>query len=106
MIAWVWLGLALLATAGGQVLFKYASVARSRPALIAAILVFCFAPPASYFALKELSLATVYLSTALAQLAVVVASMLLFDERYTRIQWAGLSLILIGVVIFNLDKVL
>jgi multidrug transporter EmrE-like cation transporter len=90
-----------LTTAGGQVLFKTASDRRSRSLTMAAVALFCFAPPASFFALRTLSLATVYVSTALAQLVVVLASMWLFGERYTRFQWTGLMLIVAGVITFN-----
>lgn len=101
MSHWLWLLLALLATAGGQVLFKYASDRRSRSLVATAIMLFCLAPPASFLALRGLGLATVYVSTVLAQLLAVLAAMVLFGERYSRAQWAGFALILIGVGIFN-----
>jgi multidrug transporter EmrE-like cation transporter len=101
MNPWIWLGVALVATAAGQVLFKYASSRRSRPLVIATILLFCLVPPASFLALRGLSLATVYISTALAQLLAVGAAMAVFGERYSRFQWIGLALILFGVGVFN-----
>jgi len=104
MTAWGWLLIALVATAAGQVVFKHASERRSRPMTVAAVALFCFAPPASYFALNTLSLATVYVSTAITQLMVVVVAMLCFGERYSTVQWAGLSLILAGVIVFNLPS--
>lgn len=104
MSAWAWLLVALLATAGGQVLFKHASDVRSRRLVIVAVAIFSLAPPASFMALRGLSLATVYVSTVLAQLVAVLAAMALFGERYSRFQWAGFMLILIGVVVFNVPN--
>lgn len=106
MSPWIWLAVALLATAAGQVLFKYASNRRSKRLLIATVLLFCLVPPTSFLALRGLSLGTVYVSTALAQLLAVVAAMVLFGERYSRFQWIGLALILFGVGIFNFPVLL
>ena len=100
-VGWTWLGLMLLATTIGQLLFKSASVKQSARLTVAAILIFCAAPPASFMALHTLSLATVYVSTAIAQLLVVISSLLLFRERYSFRQWTSLALILAGVLIFN-----
>jgi len=105
MTAWAWLAIALLATAVGQIVFKLAADRRSRGLSIAAAATFCLAPPASFFALRGLSLGTVYVSTAITQVLVVVAAMWCFGERYTRLQWTGLSLILAGVVLFNLKSI-
>lgn len=66
-----------------------------------ALVMFGVATLAAFMALKVLSLATVYVSTALAQLMVVLASMRLFGERYQHKQWVGLALILGGVLLFN-----
>ena len=102
MTGWVWLALALLATALGQLLYKTASLHGSRVRLGVAVACFCIAPIASYLALRSLSLATVYVSTAISQLLVVVLSMASFGERYGSRQWLGLGLILVGVVVFNM----
>jgi len=102
---WLWLGLALAATAVGQLVFKQATVRHSRVGLVVAIATFCVAPPASFMALHQLSLATVYVSTALAQLAVVLGSIALFGERYATRQWIALALIFAGVVTFNIGGI-
>jgi len=102
MNGWAWLAVAIAATASGQLLFKHASVARSRPYTLCAIATFCIAPIAAFMALHSLSLATVYVCTAISQLIVVLASMAMFDERYDHRQWVGLGLILAGVILFNL----
>lgn len=99
--AWLWLGMALTATAAGQLVFKRASSGGSRWLLFVAIATFGLAPPASYMALHGLTLATVYISTALSQLVVVLASIALFGERYGLRQWLALGLIVIGILVFN-----
>lgn len=101
MNPWIWLVVALVATAAAQVLFKYASSRRSKWPMIATIGLFCLVPPASFLALRGLSLATVYISTALSQLLAVGAAMTVFGERYSRAQWVGFALILLGVGVFN-----
>jgi multidrug transporter EmrE-like cation transporter len=102
MNGWAWLAVAIAATAVGQLLFKHASVTRSRPFTIYAIGAFCIAPVTAFMALHFLSIATVYVCTAISQVIVVLASMALFGERYDNAQWGGLGLILAGVVVFNL----
>lgn len=102
MNGWGWLAIAIAATAAGQVLFKHASIAHSRKFTFGAIAAFCLAPIGAFLALHSLSLATVYVCTAISQLLVVMASMVLFGERYDHKQWTGLALILIGVIVFNL----
>jgi drug/metabolite transporter (DMT)-like permease len=94
--------LALLATALGQLLYKGASMRGSRVRLAGAIAFFCIAPLAAYMALHSLSLATVYVSTAISQLIVVFGSMASFGERYGSRQWLGLAFIVAGVIVFNL----
>lgn len=102
MNGWAWLAIAIAATAAGQLLFKHASMARSRTFTLYAIIAFCIAPIGAFMALHSLSLATVYICTAISQLVVVLASMALFGERYDPRQWTGLGLILAGVIVFNL----
>lgn len=101
---WLWLALALAATATGQLAFKSASTRGSRWLLLLAIATFGIAPPASYMALRGLSLATVYVSTAISQLVVVLVSIALFGERYVLRQWLALALILVGIAVFNLGS--
>lgn len=105
MNAWIWLGLALAATAVGQILFKYASARRSLAFTLAVIACFGVATLSAFMALQVLSLATVYVSTAICQVVVVLAAMVLFGDHYRPRQWAGLTLILFGVVVFNVPNI-
>lgn len=98
---WLWLALALLATAVGQLVYKYASMQQSWRLTVLAVAIFCIAPVGAFMALHSLSLATVYVSTALSQLLVVLGSMALFRERYRLRQWLGFAAILAGVMVFN-----
>lgn len=103
---WSWLIFALSMTAVGQLVFKRASMNKSWRMTILAIACFCVVPPASYLALHTLTLATVYVSTALSQVVVVLASLFAFGERYSSRQWFALVLILAGVVVFNSSALL
>lgn len=98
---WLFLFMALGATALGQLVYKRACVVASRRMTAIAIVIFCVAPISSFLALNFLSLATVYVSTAISQVIVVLASISFFGERYSSRQWVALCLILAGVFIFN-----
>jgi multidrug transporter EmrE-like cation transporter len=101
MGGWGWLAAAIIATAAGQLVFKQASTTRSRRLTVVAVALFCLAPPAAYMALHHLSLATVYVSTAVSQLIVVIVSLTVLHESYSARQWAAFTLILAGVILFN-----
>ena len=97
-----WLCISLLATALAQLAFKSFFSARRGLLLATAIALFLVVPYTTYNALKGLPLATVYVATAATQLLVVVLSLVVLGERYTSRQYAGLGLVLVGIVIFNL----
>lgn len=101
MSGWTWLAVAIVATAVGQLFYKRASTARSRRLTVVAVGFFCLAPPSAYMALQQLSLVTVYVSTVISQLIVVMVSLTLFRERYSPRQWMALALILAGIIVFN-----
>ena len=106
MNAYIWLITSLLSTALAQLCFKTffrQETRRTRPIRLAiAIALFVFATWATYQALRGLSLSTVYIATAVTQTLVVLLSLMLLNERFSARQYAGFSLILIGVVLFNL----
>jgi drug/metabolite transporter (DMT)-like permease len=97
-----WLAASLACTALAQIAFKLYFRARARPWLAAAVLLFLLVPFTTYNALKGLSLATVYVATAVSQLLVVAISLLLLGERYSSRQYAGFALVLAGVMLYNL----
>lgn len=96
-----WLAASLFSTAVAQVAFKAYFRQRQRAILAIALLMFLLVPWTTYKALHGLTLATVYVATAASQLLVVLLSLLLLGERYSRRQAIGFCLVLAGVILFN-----
>lgn len=97
-----WLSIALVSTALAQFAFKLYFHKRERRRLLAiALALFVAAPYATYRALEELSLATVYVATAASQLLIVALSLTILREKYTLRQYGGLVLVLTGIVLYN-----
>lgn len=96
-----WLAASLVSTAVAQVAFKAYFRRRDLAVLALAVAMFLLVPWTTYQALHGLTLATVYVATAASQLLVVVMSLLLLGERYTRRQAVGFCLVLAGVILFN-----
>jgi drug/metabolite transporter (DMT)-like permease len=97
-----WLALSLSCTALAQVAFKSYFKRRSNLALAAAVGFFLLVPFTTYQALKGMSLATVYVATAASQLLVVLISLAFMGEHYSRRQYLGFSLVLAGIIVYNL----
>lgn len=93
--------LALLSTAAGQLLFRMHYVYKKKAYLIAALATFLAVPLFSYLALLNLTLAFVYMSTALTHIIVLVMSRLFLKEQLARKQYISMSLIVIGILVFN-----
>jgi drug/metabolite transporter (DMT)-like permease len=97
-----WLALSLLLVAIAQISFKHYFKARQLPVLACAIILFLMVPFTTYNALKGLPLATVYVATAASQLLVVLISLVFMGERYSKRQYWGFSLVLAGIIVFNI----
>lgn len=102
MISWLCLALALLATVAGQLLFKQFHRDGHRKNVVAAVALFVCAVPLTVFAARELGIGRLYVATALTYVLTPVAAAVLFGERIRRAQWAALTMILGGVIIYNL----
>lgn len=93
---------ALLSTAAGQLLFRMYYVYKRKTYLTAALCTFLAVPLFSYVALINLTLAFVYMSTALTHVLVLAMSHVFLKERFTRKQHISMSLIIIGIIVFNI----
>lgn len=102
MSAVSWLALSLFCVALAQVAFKSYFKERQWPVLACAISFFLLVPFTTYNALKGLPLATVYVATAASQLLVVLISLAFMGEHYSKRQYVGFSLVLAGIIVFNL----
>ncbi|MBU1417910.1 MAG: EamA family transporter [Proteobacteria bacterium] len=93
---------ALLCTSVGQLLFRMYYVRTKKIYLVASLGMFLVVPVLSYFALVNLTLAFVYMSTALTHVLVLIMSHMFLKEHLTRKQYLSMSLIVVGIITFNL----
>lgn len=91
----------LLSTAVGQLLFRMYYVRKKKIYLAAALGTFLAVPLLSYLALVNLTLAFVYMSTALIHVLVLIMSHMFLKEHLTRKQYISMSLIVVGIIVFN-----
>jgi drug/metabolite transporter (DMT)-like permease len=84
-----------------QTAFKLYFNRRQWHVLACAIGFFIFVPFTTYKALQGLPLATVYVATAVSQLLVVLISLGFMGERYSKKQFLGFFLVLLGMIIYN-----
>jgi|CXWL01.1.fsa_nt_gi multidrug transporter EmrE-like cation transporter len=94
--------LAIVSTAGAQVLYRLFFLRQEKIYLVATIGLFCLAPGMSYLALKHWPMSTVYMSTGLTYALVLALAKLLLGETISRRKMQAMLLIVGGVVIFNL----
>lgn len=92
---------ALMATAVGQLLFKMYYVRGKKIYLTAAFGTFVMVPLFSYLALLNLTLAYVYMSTALIHVMVLYLSYWFLREELAPTQYISVALILVGIIVFN-----
>jgi len=93
--------LALLLTAVGQLLFRMYYVRCHKSYLAFALGTFLVVPVFSYFALLNLSLAFVYMSTAFTHVLVLGFSYVFLNEHLETKQYISMAFIVFGIVIFN-----
>ena len=92
----------IVTTALGQFLYKLYFVRKDFRILIFSVLTFLAAPVCSYLALHDLTIGTVYMSTALIQIAVLTLSKLFLKEHITRTHILASAMIVSGIVFYNL----
>jgi drug/metabolite transporter (DMT)-like permease len=92
----------LLFTAVGQLLFRMYYVRKRKIYLATALGTFLAVPVLSYLALLNLTLAFVYMSTALIHVLVLIMSHMFLKEHFTQKQYISISLIVVGIIVFNL----
>jgi len=102
MIAYIYLGIAILCTGGGQILYKYYANEKKIIYLIFTLLAFILIPVFNFLALKGLSYDTVYMAAAFTIAMVLGMSVLLLNEKINKVQLGGATLIMVGIVVYNL----
>ena len=102
MNSWIFLSGTITATVVAQLSFKQYFLSRRKLFVPAAAVLFCLAVVCTYFAVRGLGIGRVYVGAALTYVLAPVAAWRLFGEYLGRNQLLALSLILAGVVIYNI----
>lgn len=98
---WIALGVALTTTALGQVVLKIFAKTNRRLHFFVAIAFFVLAPCSSYFALRGLGIGTVYMSTSITQVMVLLLAWRLLQEQVTRDHLIAMALIIGGLILYT-----
>lgn len=93
---------ALVLTATGQILFRMHYQRTGHLYLVAAVGTFATVPLLIYLALLNLTLALVYMSTALVHVLVLVMSRFVLGEQLANRHYLAILLITCGIIVFNL----
>jgi len=96
--------LAVVLTAVGQLLFKKYAITPKIIFLFLTIFTFLITPVVSFFALKQLTIAQVYLCTAFVPVLTTLGAKLFLSEKLTKHHLIGLTLILIGTFLYLLKS--
>lgn len=91
---------AIFSTALGQFFYKKYALSSKRQYFILTILLFLITPVCSFFALKNIPIDIVYVSTSLTIFIVVIFSRVFLNERIDKQRYLGIGLILLGVVLY------
>lgn len=95
--------LAIILTTLGQISYKfYARNGKKKIFIILSFIGFIFVPYCSYKALTNLSIDTVYMSTAIVIVLLLIASKILFNEHIPPARILGALLVLAGIIIYNI----
>lgn len=101
-MAIVALSMAVIVTSASHVLFKYSLLTHKLSMKLLAVSLFTIIPGLAYLALKSLSFSTVYMSLSLTQVLVLLAAKFLFDEVIDSRKIMAISLIVMGILVFNI----
>ena len=101
-MSYVYLGCAIGFTATAQIFFKLFHQKRRFTYLLLTVALFGLTPFMSYLALKALDLSVVYMSTAITYVLVMYLARIILKETINRRQVYAVSLIVVGVMIFNI----
>ena len=101
-MSFLYLACVILFSAIAQLLFKLFFIRNDRRYVVFALPFFGLVPLMSYLTLKSLSLGTVYMSTALTIVLVLLSSRIILKEPLPQKNIFASLLIVSGVIIFNL----
>ncbi len=103
IIYYIFLTLALLSTAFGQVFYKYYFQAGRKVWFLLAVSTFFSAAFFSFLALKKLTIDIVYMSTSITLVMVIILSRLWLNETIHKNKIIGSFLIISGIILYALN---
>jgi multidrug transporter EmrE-like cation transporter len=101
-MSFVYLACAIVFTALAQVSFKLYSRRHNLSYLVLTIGLFCVVPFMNYLALRDLSMGVVYMSTGLTYVLIMFFSKYILYEPVGRQHVYAVTLIVSGVLVFNI----
>jgi len=100
VLPWIWTAMAISLTAIGHILYKYYAISQKRQFFILTALTFIMVPGFSFLALRDLTIAQVYLCTAMVPIFTTIGAKIFIKEQITRHHLIGLSLITTGTILY------
>ncbi len=97
---WIFTAAAILLTAIGHVFYKIYALNGRLQFLILTAITFVLIPCFSFLALRELTIAQVYLCTAMVPILTTIGAKIFIKEKITKHHIIGLSLITIGTILY------
>lgn len=102
MISIFGLVVSIFCTSVGNILYKVYAIRRMPFLLVFALICFIITPFTTRLALRGLSLDIVYMSASVSLIFVVYLSNKLIKEKIGLMQYIGIFILLIGIIIYNL----
>lgn len=94
---------ALLFTAIGQVLFKLGTLRRENTLLFMGLALLALATVSNFFALQNLGIGLVYLSTGSTHVLVLIGSWLILKERIPHDRQIGSLVVIMGITLYAIS---
>lgn len=100
VLPWIYTGIAVCLGSIGHILLKLNAVTSKRIYMLLAIMFFISVPALSFMALRDLTIAQVYLCTALIPIITTFGAWLVIKEVITKHHLIGLIFITVGTFLY------
>ena len=100
MLPWIFTATAITLTATGHIFYKIYALNNRLPFLVLTAITFVLIPCFSFLALRELTIAQVYLCTAMVPILTTIGAKVFIKEKITKHHIIGLTLITIGTILY------
>jgi len=99
-LPWIFTAIAISLSAVGHILYKYYAVSGRVPFLFLTAATFVSIPIFSFLALRDLTIAQVYLCTATVPIMTTIGAKVFIKESISKHHFIGLTLITTGTVLY------